>query len=48
VAMNPDRHVSSHYDYYLSLIEGDTEDAEQHVRFHDEYDVRSLFSAEWL
>jgi poly(3-hydroxybutyrate) depolymerase len=39
VAMNPDRHVSSHYDYYLSLIEGDTEDAEQHVRFYDEYNA---------
>ncbi len=45
--MNPDRHVSSHYDYYLSLIEGDTEDAEAHVRFYDEYNAVLDMAAEY-
>ncbi|WP_454763531.1 polyhydroxyalkanoate depolymerase [Cupriavidus campinensis] len=39
VAMNPDRHLSSHYDFYLSLVEGDADDAEAHVRFYDEYNA---------
>lgn len=47
VAMNPDRHLSSHYDYYLSLIQGDTEDAEAHVRFYDEYNAVLDMAAEY-
>ena len=47
VAMNPDRHLSSHYDYYLNLIEGDTEDAEAHVRFYDEYNAVLDMAAEY-
>ncbi|MEN7531222.1 MULTISPECIES: polyhydroxyalkanoate depolymerase [unclassified Cupriavidus] len=39
VAMNPDRHLSSHYDYYLSLVEGDSDDADAHVKFYDEYNA---------
>lgn len=39
VAMNPDRHFQSHYDFYLSLLEGDGEDAEAHRRFYDEYNA---------
>lgn len=39
VAMNPDRHVQSHYDFYLSLLEGDGQDAEAHRRFYDEYNA---------
>jgi len=39
VAMNPDRHAKSHYDYYASLVSGDEEDAEAHVRFYDEYNA---------
>ncbi|CAG2134381.1 polyhydroxyalkanoate depolymerase [Cupriavidus numazuensis] len=39
VAMNPDRHVNSHYDYYLNLVAGDAEDAASHVRFYDEYNA---------
>ncbi|MDE2297366.1 MAG: polyhydroxyalkanoate depolymerase, partial [Burkholderiales bacterium] len=33
VAMNPDRHVSSHYDYFLDLIRGDDSSAEFHRDF---------------
>lgn len=39
IAMNPDRHVQSHYDFYLSLLEGDGEDAEAHRRFYNEYNA---------
>lgn len=39
VAMNPQRHVSSHYDFYLDLIKGDNDDAEAHRRFYDEYNA---------
>lgn len=39
IAMNPDRHAQSHYDYYLDLIKGDNSDAEAHRRFYDEYNA---------
>jgi poly(3-hydroxybutyrate) depolymerase len=39
VAMNPDRHLTSHYDYYLQLIKGDGESAESHRAFYDEYNA---------
>lgn len=39
VAMNPDRHLKSHYDFYLDLLRGDDEDAESHRRFYDEYNA---------
>jgi poly(3-hydroxybutyrate) depolymerase len=39
VAMNPDRHVSSHYDYFLDLIRGDDDSAESHRAFYDEYNA---------
>lgn len=41
VAMHPDRHLKSHYDFYLHLLEGDEEDAEAHKRFYDEYNAVS-------
>ncbi|TWG82078.1 poly(3-hydroxybutyrate) depolymerase [Cupriavidus gilardii J11] len=47
VAMNPDRHLTSHYDYYLSLVEGDADDAEAHVRFYDEYNAVLDMAAEY-
>ncbi|MFN5701465.1 MAG: polyhydroxyalkanoate depolymerase [Betaproteobacteria bacterium] len=37
VAMNPDRHMNSHYDYFLDLIRGDGDSAEGHRQFYDEY-----------
>jgi poly(3-hydroxybutyrate) depolymerase len=39
VAMNPDRHVNSHYDYFLDLIRGDDDSAEAHRQFYDEYNA---------
>jgi poly(3-hydroxybutyrate) depolymerase len=39
VAMNPDRHLSSHYDYFKHLIAGDDEKAEAHRQFYDEYNA---------
>jgi len=39
VAMNPDRHVTSHYDYFLDLVRGDEESAESHREFYDEYNA---------
>jgi poly(3-hydroxybutyrate) depolymerase len=37
VAMNPDRHLNAHIDYYHKLIAGDGESAAAHRRFYDEY-----------
>ncbi len=39
VAMNPDRHANSHYDYFQDLIKGDNESAEAHRKFYDEYNA---------
>lgn len=47
VAMNPDRHVNAHWDYYLNLLRGDTEDAEAHVKFYDEYNAVLDLAAEY-
>ena len=47
VAMNPDRHVSSHYDYFLDLIRGDGDNAEAHRQFYDEYNAVLDMPAEY-
>jgi poly(3-hydroxybutyrate) depolymerase len=47
VAMNPDRHVSSHYDYFSDLIRGDGESAESHRQFYDEYNAVLDMPAEY-
>ncbi|ARP95915.1 polyhydroxyalkanoate depolymerase [Bordetella genomosp. 13] len=39
MAMNPDRHLQSHYEFYLHLLRGDDSDAEAHRRFYDEYNA---------
>jgi len=39
VAMNPDRHAQSHYDYFKHLMQGDDTSAEQHRKFYDEYNA---------
>jgi poly(3-hydroxybutyrate) depolymerase len=39
VAMNPDRHATSHYDYFKDLLKGDDASAEAHVKFYDEYNA---------
>ena len=49
VAMNPGRHASSHYDYFLNLIRGDQSSAESHRKFYDEYNaVLDLDAAYYL
>jgi poly(3-hydroxybutyrate) depolymerase len=47
VAMNPDRHLNSHWDYYLDLIKGDLDDVEAHRRFYDEYNAVLDLPAEY-
>ncbi len=39
VAMNPDRHASSHYDYFKDLLKGNEDSAEHHRKFYDEYNA---------
>jgi poly(3-hydroxybutyrate) depolymerase len=47
VAMNPDRHLSSHYDYFLDLVRGDDDSAEFHRDFYDEYNAVLDMPAEY-
>ena len=47
VAMNPDRHLSAHWDYYNHLLEGDGESAQAHRRFYDEYNAVLDMPAEY-
>lgn len=39
MAMNPERHFESHWDFYRDLLKGDMEDAAAHRRFYDEYNA---------
>jgi poly(3-hydroxybutyrate) depolymerase len=39
LAMNPQNHVQSHWDYFQNLVRGDEQDAESHIRFYDEYNA---------
>ena len=39
VAMNPDRHASSHYDYFKNLVRGDGASTEAHRKFYNEYNA---------
>ncbi len=47
VAMNPDRHATSHYDYFLDLVRGDDDSAESHRQFYDEYNAVLDMPAEY-
>ncbi|NBD20280.1 polyhydroxyalkanoate depolymerase [Aquabacterium fontiphilum] len=47
VAMNPDRHATSHYDYFLDLVRGDGDSAEAHRQFYDEYNAVLDMPAEY-
>jgi poly(3-hydroxybutyrate) depolymerase len=47
VAMNPDRHLTSHYDYFADLIRGDDDSAESHRQFYDEYNAVLDLPAEY-
>ena len=47
LAMNPSRHVSSHWDFYEDLLRGDLEDADSHRKFYDEYNAVLDMPAEY-
>ncbi len=47
VAMNPDRHVTSHYDYFLNLVRGDGDSVDSHREFYDEYNAVLDMPAEY-
>ena len=47
VAMNPDRHLIAHWDYYHKLVAGDGESAAAHRRFYDEYNAVLDMPAEY-
>jgi poly(3-hydroxybutyrate) depolymerase len=47
IAMNPDRHLKSHYDYFLDLVRGDGSSAEYHREFYDEYNAVLDMPAEY-
>ena len=47
VAMNPERHFQSLWDFYQNLVQGDLEDADSHRRFYDEYNAVLDMPAEY-
>ena len=47
IAMNPGRHMGSHWDFYRHLVEGDLDDAAAHRRFYDEYNAVLDLPAEY-
>ena len=47
VAMNPDRHLSSHYDYFLDLVRGHDDNADAHRAFYNEYNAVLDMPAEY-
>jgi poly(3-hydroxybutyrate) depolymerase len=47
VAMNPDRHLHAHWDYFNHLMLGDGESAEAHRRFYNEYNAVLDMPAEY-
>ncbi len=47
LAMNPERHMTSHWDFYQDLLKGDLEDADAHRRFYDEYNAVLDMPAEY-
>jgi poly(3-hydroxybutyrate) depolymerase len=47
VAMNPDRHLNAHWDYFNHLLAGDDGSAERHRDFYDEYNAVLDLPAEY-
>ncbi len=47
IAMNPERHLMSHWDFYQDLVKGDLSDADAHRRFYDEYNAVLDMPAEY-
>lgn len=39
VAMNPEKHFESHFDFFKNLVKGDKESARVHRAFYDEYNA---------
>jgi poly(3-hydroxybutyrate) depolymerase len=47
VAMNPDRHLNAHWDYFNHLLNGDGDSADKHRDFYDEYNAVLDLPAEY-
>lgn len=47
VAMNPNRHAQSHWDFYMHLRQGDDESAAEHRKFYNEYNAVLDMPAEY-
>ena len=47
VAMNPERHSTSHWDFYQDLVKGDLSSAQSHRKFYDEYNAVLDMPAEY-
>jgi poly(3-hydroxybutyrate) depolymerase len=47
MALNPQRHVGSHWDFYRNLVQGDLSSAEEHRRFYDEFNAVMDLPAEY-
>jgi poly(3-hydroxybutyrate) depolymerase len=47
IAMNPGRHLRSHWDFYEDLLKGDLDDAQSHRKFYDEYNAVLDMPAEY-
>ena len=47
VAMNPQRHAQSHWDFYMQLRTGDDASAEEHRKFYNEYNAVLDMPAEY-
>jgi poly(3-hydroxybutyrate) depolymerase len=47
LAMNPDRHVNAHLQFYNHLVDGDGDSAEAHRQFYDEYNAVLDMPAEY-
>jgi poly(3-hydroxybutyrate) depolymerase len=47
IAMNPGRHMRSHWEFYQQLVQGDLDDAAAHRKFYDEYNAVLDMPAEY-
>ena len=47
VAMNPNRHATSYYDYFKDLVRGDGGSTDSHRKFYDEYNAVLDMDAEF-
>jgi len=47
MAMNPDRHLNAHWQFYNHLIDGDGDSAEAHRQFYNEYNAVLDMPAEY-